>query len=587
MILCYLIPFIGLSTLATAHPHKRHSECFSYNVQGCEYPIIGRNGAAASEIGTCSEIAIDILEKGGNAADGAVAMGTCVGVISAYHSGIGGGGFSLVRFPTGNGSHGYEMVDFRETLPAAGNATIFSQYGPSQNKSLYGGLAVGVPGDLKGWWTLHSRHGKLPWHTVFQPAINLARNGFIVNRDLAEEIAIAPWMLDDPLWAEIYYPNGTALVEGDTAYRPKYAETLERIANEGIGAFYNRSSSIAQDTVKAIQSQGGILTLEDLEGYEAIVRTPANITYRGKRIFSTVAPSSGVVVLSALKIFEGYDGSAKDNDPAINLTTHRLLEATEFAYGQRSTLADPGFVANVTYLEQSYLTNATAATVRSLINDTATYPVTYYDPSTYFPSRESGTSHMAIVDGDGMAVSLTTTVNTIWGSRVISNSGICFNNELDDFGSPGQLNAFGFAASPINYPAAGKRPLSSISSSIAEDEDGNLLIATGSAGGSQIITATLQQLYHYLDQGLNSTASTVHSRWHDQLGGQTTFELPDAAFGIKGYDNGTVAYLKGLGYNVTYVTPGGSVSQAIGRLEDGSYLAASDPRRISGYGAAF
>ncbi|KAK8847660.1 gamma-glutamyltransferase [Kwoniella newhampshirensis] len=563
---------------------KRHSNCFGYNVQGCQYPIIGRNGAAASEVGTCSEIAIDILEQGGNAADGAVAMGLCVGVISGYHSGIGGGGFSLVRFPTGNG-YDYEMIDFRESLPYAGNATIYSQYGTSQNKSLYGGLAVGVPGDLHGWWELHSRHGSLPWKTLFEPATTLARNGFVVNRDLAEEIA--PWMLNDPLWAEVYYPNGTALTEGDMAYRPTYANTLEKIGEQGIGAFYDRTSGIAKNTVKAVAETGGILSLDDLEAYEAIMRTPANITYRGNKIFSTVAPSSGSVVLSALKIFEGYDGSAQDNDPAINLTTHFLLEATEFAYGQRSTLGDPAFTPNVTYLEQAYLLESTAEAVRAKINFNRTYPITYYAPSDYFPTRESGTSHMAIVDKDGMAVSLTTTVNLIWGSRVMTEDGIILNDEMDDFGAPGQLNAFGFPSSPINYPAAGKRPQSSISSSMAEDEDGNLLIATGSAGGSQIITATLQQLYHHLDQGLNSTASTIHPRWHDQLGGRSTFEVPDAEFGIVGYDNGTVSYLAGLGYNVTYVTPGGSVSQAIGRLEDGSYLAASDPRRISGYGAAF
>ena len=224
----------------------------------------------------------------------------------------------MVRFPDGNGSHDYEMIDFRETLPAAGNATvrlfgfissrqrltqtqIYSQYGPKQNESQFGGLAVGVPGDLMGrslsaapalhaasdlfagWHTLHERHGSLPWKTVFEPAINIARTGIVVNQDLAGEVA--PWQLQDPLWAEVYAPNGTLVKEWDIIYRPKYANTLAKIAERGVGVLYNASSPIAQNLIKAVQASGGIMQLSDLENYKAIIRTPANITYR-RDIFS-------------------------------------------------------------------------------------------------------------------------------------------------------------------------------------------------------------------------------------------------------------------------------------------------------------
>jgi gamma-glutamyltranspeptidase/glutathione hydrolase len=169
----------------------------------------------------------------------------------------------------------------------------------------------------------------------------------------------------------------------------------------------------------------------------------------------------------------------------------------------------------------------------------------------------------------------------------VTPDGIILNDEMDDFSSPGQINAFGFAASPINYIQPGKRPQSSICSSIVENiETGELVMATGSAGGSQIITATIQQLHHYIDQQYNATQSTGHSRWHDQLSGTTLFELPNLAEGIPGYDNGTTSYMRSLGYNVTFAASG-STSHAISRLSNGDLLAAADPRRPAGYGAAY
>ena len=186
---------------------------------------------------------------------------------------------------------------------------------------------MGVPGEMRAWQKLHTEYGRLPWKALFQPAIKLARDGFTVNVDLAAAIAEYNVTTTNPLFAESYAPNGTALVEGDTCYRLRYANTLEKIANSSADIFYE--GEIAQGIVDACQETGGIMTLEDLANYKAIERTPLNITYRNQRIFSTVAPSSGAVVLQALKIFEGYNGSASDTDPAINLATHRLIEATK------------------------------------------------------------------------------------------------------------------------------------------------------------------------------------------------------------------------------------------------------------------
>ncbi|KIK69082.1 hypothetical protein GYMLUDRAFT_152648 [Collybiopsis luxurians FD-317 M1] len=536
----------------------------------------------SSIIAPCTEIGINILKQGGNAADAIIASGLCVGVISAYHSGIGGGGFMIVRFNTEDG-HDYEMIDFRETMPAAGNETMFVN---NTAASTVGGLSVGVPGDLRGWEMLHKRHGTLPWADLVAPAIKLARYGFTVNVDLAFALQGYDFITQDPLWAETYAPNGTVLVEGDTCYRKRLADTLEKVAEEGPDALY--TGEIAVNIAETVYANNGIMTTHDLAGYTAILRQPRNITYRNTRIFSTVAPSSGTVVLSALKIFEGFDGNVSDSDPAINLTTHRLVEATRFAYGQRTTFGDPAFTPNVTELEGYYLTDAVVNETRSKIVDNQTFPITYYDPENYQILLDNGTSHLAVIDKDGMAVSLTTTVNNYWGSRLMTPDGIVLNDEMGDFSTPGVNGDFGFAPSPVNFIAGGKRPQSSISSSIAEDlHTGEVLIATGSAGGSRIITATLQHLYHHIDQGLNSTQCVHHPRWHDQLDGSTYFEYKDETVGIAGYDNGTVAYFKALGYNITYQGTSGSTAHVVIRQPNGTIEAANDPRKAAGAGLAF
>ncbi|KAJ7457876.1 gamma-glutamyltranspeptidase [Mycena latifolia] len=550
-------------------------------------PLSGKHGGVATEVGECSNIGVDTMKAGGNAADAIMASALCVGTIAAYHSGLGGGGFMLVRFPTASGKHAYEMIDFRESMPAAGNETMYVTNSSTQTLSTIGGLAVGVPGELRGWEMLHKRHGRLPWKHLFQPAIRVARSGFPVNVDLAAAINLgASFILKDPLWAEVYAPNGTLLKQGDTVYRKRYADTLEQIAEHGADAFY--TGKIATNTAEAAFARGGILTTHDLANYSAIIREPVNITYRNSRIFSTVAPSSGAVVLSALKIFEGYRADYKDTDPEINVTTHRLIEAAQFAYGQRTQYGDPAFTSNVTTLQQYYLTPDAVAAVRAKIVDNATFPVPYYDPANYTVLDDHGTSHMAAIDHEGMAVSLTTTVNLYWGSQVMTTDGIILNDEMDDFSSPGQTNAFGFLPSPINFIRPGKRPQSSISSSIAEDlETGEVTIATGSAGGSRIITATMQELYHYIDQGLGAAECTAHGRWHDQLSGVTYFEIRNDALGVAGFSNATVAYLKGLGYNTTYEDLTGSTSHVVARAKDGTITAAADPRKAAGRGAAY
>jgi gamma-glutamyltranspeptidase/glutathione hydrolase len=258
----------------------------------------------------------------------------CVGVIGHQHSGIGGGGFALVR--ASNGS--YDFVDFREAAPGASNASMMLN-SSLPSPSLVGGLASGIPGELRGLEELHRLHGKLPWARLFAPAIGFAENGFVVNRDLsnAADVQTYPFLVEDPAWAEIWaLRNGSRVPEGARMFRKRYAKTLRDIARGGPRVFYEGPR--AARIVAEVQRRGGVLTLQDLEGYRVKHRAVSGVGYKGYRLFSGSAPSSGAVALSALKIFEGWEAGAEEA-----LETHRLVEGIKFAYGQRTELGSEFF----------------------------------------------------------------------------------------------------------------------------------------------------------------------------------------------------------------------------------------------------
>ncbi|KAG8763918.1 hypothetical protein FRC12_008359 [Ceratobasidium sp. 428] len=527
---------------------------------------LGKHGAVATEVKQCSDLGIDLMKKGGNAADAMIGAQLCVGTVAAYHSGIGGGltqgGFMLIRTSKGK----YETIDFREFAPGA--ATELMYVNKTGSPSQIGGLSVAVPGELRGFEALHKRHGKLPWKKIFEPVIEVAKS-FNVSRELGKVLAgNLTYITQDPTWAAVYAPNGTVAVAGQTIHRPTYAKTLQKIANEGVSAFY--TGPIAKRSIAKARANGGIITLDDLKKYKAIIRKPVQIKYRNFTLTSCPAPSSGIIALSTMNVLENFDISNSSN---INVTTHLLDEAIKFAYGQRMSLGDPAFVSNVTSLEAFYLKKKTSKSLADKITLDTTHTAAYYDPGNYTAQRESGTSHLVTADASGMVVSLTSTVNYYFGSQIMTEDGIILNDEMDDFSTPGTSNGFGYIATPANYIAPYKRPLSSISPTIVEDDKGVFHFATGAAGGSRIITATLQSLWHVLDQGMDAQSAINAPRLHDQIVPlTTTFEYD--------YDNATTAYMTALGHNVTWVAPGQSVVQGITRSADGVFVAASDPRKL-------
>ena len=320
------------------------------------------------------------------------------------------------------------------------------------------------------------------------------------------------------------------------------------------------------------------MTLQDLKNYTVAIRKPASISYRDYHINSCSAPSSGTVAMSVMKIIEGYPtiGQAA----TLNLSTHRFDEALRFAYGQRSNLGDPSFVAGLNEYQDEMLSATTAADVRSRISDFHTLNVSAYDPSGFESLQTHGTSAVTVADKAGMAISLTTTVNLLFGSHImVPETGVILNNEMNDFSTPGASNAFGYIPSPANYIKPGKRPLSSISPTIVEHSNGTLYFVVSSAGGSRIITAVLQNLWHVLDQNATAPEALAAPRLHDQLEpNQVSFEYA--------YNNETVAYLASLGSNVTWTAPGGSTAQSLRRLGNGTFEAAGEPRQLNSGGFA-
>ncbi|GJC91003.1 glutathione hydrolase proenzyme [Colletotrichum liriopes] len=534
---------------------------------------IPKLGAVASEADICSKIGTDILKKGGNAADATVSTVLCVGVVGMYHSGIGGGGFMLVRSSNGT----YEFIDFRETAPAAAFETMYSN---NTRASMYGGLASGVPGELRGLEHLHKKYGKLPWAKVVAPAIKVARYGFRVTEDLVRYMnSVTPngnFLTEDPTWAIDFAPKGYRVKLNETITRKRYADTLEVIAKEGADAFY--TGAIANATIAALQKSNGTMTLEDLKNYTVAVREPAQISYRGYKLTACNAPSGGIVALSALNIVSGYEGFG--DAASRNSTVHRLDEAMRFAYGQRTKLGDPSFVDGLPAYTRNMISPQTGAEVRSKISDFQTQNVSYYNPEGIESLETPGTSHIAVADASGLAISLTTTVNLLFGSQLmVPETGVIMNDEMNDFSIPGSSNAFGFIPSPANYVRPGKRPLSSISPVIVEQPDGKLYFVIGSAGGSRIITATIQNIHNVLDRNLTTAESLAEPRFHDQLSPNT------AAFEYS-YDNATTSYLTTLGTNVTWVAPGGSTAQGVRLLPNGTFEAAGEPRQKNSGGFA-
>ncbi|TPX36314.1 hypothetical protein SmJEL517_g01481 [Synchytrium microbalum] len=523
--------------------------------------IIAKQGAVSSENPICSYIGTGVLQEGGSAVDAAIATTLCIGVTNSYSSGIGGGGFMLVRNADGSS----EVVDFRETAPAASNKTMF-QNNPTSSR--IGGLAVGVPGEIRGFQLAHQRHGRLPWVRLFQPSIQLCLEGWKVNQVLAARINTSmAWILKNPNFMEVFAPNGVALVQGQTIRRTQLGLTLQQIARNGADVFYK--GEIASQLVAETQKAGGIMTMEDMASYEAVLVPTLVGFYHGHRVLTVPPPASGPVVLSVLNIMEGYDLKSEGRTFT---NIHRLTEAFKFGFAQRSYYGDPSDISNITKYVDEFVTKEHAAEVRLNITDSTTHNVSYYQPA-YDIEETAGTAHISVY-ANGEAVSITSTVNQVFGAQLMNQAtGIVLNNEMDDFSMPDSPNGgtqFGLPPSPFNFVAPNKRPLSSCVPTIVE-KNGRVEIVVGASGGSFIVTATLQTIINILDYGQDPLESVLQPRFHHQL-------VPNIFLSEFGFPEDVILNMQHRNHN-TSSYPLFTGVETIRVLDDGLILASSDPRK--------
>ena len=473
----------------------------------------------------------------------------------------------LVRTPEGM----YEDIDFRETAPAA---AFEDMYNGNVNGSVKGGLAAGVPGEVRGLQYLHEKYGKLSWEEVVMPAVGVARDGFEVSEDLVRFMEFARegsanFLKDDPNWAIDFAPNGTILGIGDTITRKRYATTLETIAKEGPDSFYE--GPMADSMISTLQKENGTMTLGDLKNYKVEIRKPAEIEYRGYKLHGSTSPASGSIALAIMKIVEGYDDFGWPEK--LRLNTHRLDEAMRFGYAMRTNFGDPNFVNGLQHYESEILNSTTASETRNRISDFRTFNVSHYNPSGIEIKSSHGTSHVVVADASGLAISLTTTINLIFGSQVLDPStGVIMNDEMCDFSIPHVTNVFGYVPTPSNYIRPGKRPMSSIAPVIVDDAQGRLYFVTGAAGGSRILTASVLSLWHVLDRNMSVLEALREPRFHDQL-------LPNWCVVESQFDNKTVAFMRDRGHNISIADYPLSSVQALRLLPNGTFEAAGEPRQ--------
>ena len=354
--------------------------------------------------------------------------------------------------------------------------------------------------------------------------------------------------------------------------RKRYAHTLEAIAVAGPDAFY--TGRLAEATILAMHETNGSMTMEDLASYKVVTRAPLAINYKGYSLQGCGAPASGAVALSVMKILEGYEDFGQSD--TVNLSTHRLDEAIRFGYGKRASLGDPDFVDGITTYEAGMLNQTFANDIRARISDKHTLNVSDYDPDGFESHENHGTSHVVTADASGMAISMTSTVNLFFGSRVmVPETGVIMNNEMADFSVPNISNVFGYYPSPANYVRPNKRSMSSITPIMAEFANGTLFAVFGASGGSRIITTVVQTALNILDRKMKVHDALRQPRLHDQL-------LPNQVSFEWDFDNSTVEYMVGRGHNVTWGSAGSS-SQAI-VIIDGHFEAAGEPRQTDSAG---
>ena len=566
----------ALIALATALPFAPTATAQAILEGERHHPVTATKGMVSTSHTLATEVALNVLKNGGNAMDAAVTAGFALAVTQPRSGNIGGGGFML--YSPGNGS-AVEAIDYREKAPAAATETMFQDDSGEAvpHISRFTHKAAGVPGTVAGLAMALERHGTLSLKQALQPAIELARNGFVVPRRFTEGLEQARERLHR--WpssrAAFYKEDGSAWQPGERFMQPELASTLERIAEFGTEGFYKGKT--AELIVAEMQRHEGLITLDDLRSYKPEIRTPIHGTYRGYDIYSMSPPSSGGThIVQILNILEGYPMAEFGHNSAASI--HHMAEAMKFAYADRSTyLGDTDYV-DVPLKELTSKKYAKA--LRERIDPNEATPSADISAGNLSAYESPETTHFSIVDQWGNAVSNTYTINFSYGSGItVTGAGFLLNNEMDDFSAkPGVPNAYGLIGGEANKIEPGKRMLSSMSPTIVRKDDRNVLV-TGSPGGSRIITTTLQVLMNVIDHGMNIQSAVTAPRIHHQW-------LPDEIRIEQGISPDTVNLLESMGHKVVTNRAMGAI-QSVLIGSDGLLHGGADPRRSTSSAKGF
>ncbi|XP_055389785.1 glutathione hydrolase 1 proenzyme-like [Condylostylus longicornis] len=467
---------------------------------------ITERGAVVSNGYECSKIGISILSKGGSAADAAIATLFCEGVVLPQSMGLGGGFVATIYTKS---EYEVESLIAREAAPLRSHKDMFEN-----TTEITGGISVAVPGELRGYWALHKAHGKLPWADLIKPTINLARTGVRVSAYLAKSLEKYKSIIMDDRnnFREIFINEATGDVwkEGDIMKRLRLADTLEEIAEKGEGAIYG--GEIGKMLVEDIESRGGIIQEKDLLDYSVRWEKPVKVAIDEQHTLYTVSvPGSGIILTFILNLIQ----SMRTDDR--NVFHQRIVEAFKHGYGQRTKLGDPKYSPEALEIIKNLEDPEFVKEIRKKIFDNKTFTDYRYYGANFSNVEDHGTANLAVLAPNGDAVVVTSTVNTIFGAKFRSRTGIILNDEMDDFSVPGRVNGFGIPPSPANFIEKGKIPMSSMCPSIILDERGDVRLLIGAAGGSKITTAVALSIIRYFMLNQNLNDSIQGDRLHHQL----------------------------------------------------------------------
>jgi gamma-glutamyltranspeptidase / glutathione hydrolase len=536
--------------------------------------VIAAHGMVVAQERLAARIGADILQKGGNAVDAAVAVGFAMAVTYPRAGNLGGGGFMVIHRANGEDV----TIDYRETAPQAINKQSFldAQGNADPQKSRDSALAIGVPGTVAGLALAEAKYGsgRFSLGELIAPAITLARTGIDVTDDTADSLPhdaprLARWASSRRIF---FKSGGRVLAQGDRLVQPELADALAAIAKEGPRAFY--AGPIARKIAGAVQAAGGVMTVDDLKGYRAVERAPVRGTYRGYGIVSMPLPSSGgVVLIEMLNILEGYDLAHESEADSSFL----MVEAMKRAYADRAWfLGDPAATdAPVARL----ISKRYAAAWRATIDPARATPASEIHPGAAMQPEDRNTTHFSVADRFGNAVANTYTLNFSYGVGMVADgTGILLNNELDDFAAKADApNAYGLVGYDANAPGPGKRPLSSMTPTIVL-KHGKPFLITGSPGGSHIITAVLQVVLDIIDRHMGIAGAVSAPRVHDQW-------LPDKVFAEPEVSPPVIATLRARGDNVVveqWPTSANSIE-----ITPAGFAGAADPRTRGALAAGY